>query len=211
MPIRALAAAAALLMLTPVPLLAEEIGCEGVFKQSATLAEIEAAFGKDNVVTGEVPGPEGTTMIATTIFPNDPQRTMQVRWWDEQNVAYLAGVTLAPADTGPGGIKIGMPIDAVQAVNGEAFNLFGFYWDYGGFAGFESGTLSALPGGCVLSLRFAPTREDLPENVMNAISGDIELRSDMPELLEAKVAVGEVNLGYALPEELAEGGEEAAE
>jgi hypothetical protein len=62
----------------------------------------------------------------------------------------------------------------------------------------------------VLSLRFAPTREDLPQDVMNAISGDVELKSDMPEMLEAKVAVGEVNLGYPYPEELGEGGEDAA-
>ena len=72
MPIRVIATAAIVtLSLGAAPLLAEEIGCEGVFKQSASLADIEAAFGKDNVVTGEVPGPEGTTMIATTIFPNE--------------------------------------------------------------------------------------------------------------------------------------------
>ena len=63
----------------------------------------------------------------------------------------------------------------------------------------------------MLNLRFAPTRENLPEDVMNAISGDVELKSDMPEILEAKVAVGEVNIGYPYPEELEEGGEEAAE
>jgi hypothetical protein len=199
----------AALLLGTAPAFADEIGCEGVFKQSATLADIESAFGKENVVTGEVPGPEGTTMVATTIYPNDPARTMQVRWWDEQKVEYLAGVTLAAGDSGPGGIKVGMPIEEVQAINGEAFSLFGFYWDYGGYAGFENGKLSELPGGCVLSLRFAPTREDLPDNVMNAISGDSEFRSDMPEMLVAKVAVREVNLGYPLPEELAEGGEDA--
>jgi hypothetical protein len=210
MTIRAITVAAALL-LGAAPALAEEINCEGVFKQDATLAEIEAAFGKENVVTGEVPGPEGTTMIATTIYPEDPARTMQVRWWDEQDAEYLAGVTLAADDTGPGGVNVGMPIEEVQAINGEPFSLFGFYWDYGGFAGFESGSLSDLPGGCVLNLRFAPTREDLPEDVMNAISGDVELRSDMPEMLEAKVAVGEVNIGYPYPEELGEGGEDASE
>jgi len=31
------------------------------------------------------------------------------------------------------------PIEEVQAINGEAFNVFGFYWDYGGYAGFDSG------------------------------------------------------------------------
>ena len=208
MTIRAASAITFLLMLSTAPGLAEEINCEGVFKQNATLAEIEAAFGKDNVVTGEVPGPEGTTMIATTIYPNDAQRTMQVRWWDETNATYLAGVTLAPGDTGPGGVKIGMPIEEVQAINGEPFGLMGFYWDYGGSAGFDSGKLSGLPGGCYLNLQLSPTLQVLPEDVSSAISGDVELRSDQPEVLAAKVAVNEVNLGYAYPEELEEGGTE---
>jgi hypothetical protein len=206
---RTLSAVAAVLALWAAPALTEEIRCDGVFNQKATLADIETAFGKENVVTGEVPGPEGTTMIATTIYPNDPDRTMQVRWWDEENVAYLAGVTLAAGDSGPGGVKVGMPIAEVQAINGEPFSLFGFFWDYGGSAGFASGKLSGLPGDCYLSLQFSPMEENLPENVMNAISGDIELRSDMPELTEAKVAVREVNLGYAYPPELEDGGETA--
>jgi hypothetical protein len=205
MTIRAASTIAALLALAAAPALAEEVTCEGVFHEDATLAEIEAAFGTDNVVTGEVPGPEGTTMIATTIFPDDPARTMEVRWWDEENIAHLAGVTLAPGDTGPGGVALGMPIAAVEAINGEPFRLFGFFWDYGGSAGFETGTLSGLPGGCVLNLRFSPTREDLPEDLMLAISGDTELRSDMPELTEAKVAIDEINLGYPYPEELDNG------
>lgn len=200
---------AALLALSAAPALAEEIGCDGVFNQGATLTDIEAAFGKENVVTGEVPGPEGTTMVATTIYPNDPERTMQVRWWDEENVAYLAGVTIAAGDSGPGGVKVGMPIGEVQAINGEPFTLFGFFWDYGGSAGFASGKLSGLPGECFLNLQFAPMEENLSDRVLNAISGDTELTSDMPELAEAKVAVSEVNIGYAYPPELEDGGETA--
>ena len=179
-----------------------------MFNQNVTLGEIEAAFGKENVVTGEVPGPEGTVMIATTIYPNDPDRTMQVRWWDEANLTYLAGVTLAQGDTGPGGVKVGMPIEEVQAINGEPFVLMGVFWDYGGGAGFQSGKLSNLPGGCYLGMQLSPTLDQLPEDISMAISGDVELRSDQPEVLAAKVAVWEVNLGYAYPEELEEGGDE---
>jgi hypothetical protein len=208
MPFRAAATASFLLMLTATPLLAEEIGCEGVFNQNATLAQIEAAFGKQNVVTGEVPGPEGSTMIATTIYPDDSQRTMQVRWWDEENVKYFAGVTLAQTDTGPHGIKVGMPIEDVEAINGEPFGLMGFFWDYGGGASFDTGVLSDIPGGCYLNLQLSPTIDMLPEEVSTAISGDIELRSNQPEVLAAKVAVWEVNLGYAYPQELEEGGDE---
>src|SRR5688572_16171443 len=127
MPIRAIVTAA-LLMLTTAPVVAEGIGCDGVFNQNATLADFEATFGKENVVTGEVPGPEGTTMIATTVYPNDPERTMQLRWWDEENVKYFAGLTLAKGDAGPGGVKLGMSIEEVEAISGEPFRLFGFFW-----------------------------------------------------------------------------------
>ncbi|HZY68461.1 MAG TPA: hypothetical protein VFE52_07730 [Devosia sp.] len=209
MAIRApLTALAVTVAVVSAPVSAAEIGCEGVFNAETTLADLEAEFGAENVVTGEVPGPEGTTMVATTIFPDDPDRTMQVRWWDEENVSSFAGVTLAAGDTGPGGIALGMPIAEVEAINGEPFNLWGFFWDYGGGAGFQSGTLSDIPGGCFVNLRFAPAREDLPDSLSLAISGDIELRSDMPELTEAEVVVREINLGYPFPEEL-EGGETA--
>jgi hypothetical protein len=201
MPIRAVVTAA-LLMLTTAPVLAEEIGCEGVFNQNATLADFEAAFGKQNVVTGEVPGPEGTTMIATMVYPDDPQRSMQLRWWDEENVKYFAGLTLAKGDSGPGGVKLGMPIADVQAINGEPFTLLGFFWDYGGSSGFEAGKLADLPGGCFLNIHFYPTLDPLPEDISNAISGDMELRSDMPEVLAAKVVVDEINLGFPYPPEL---------
>ena len=201
MPIRVIATAA-LLMLTAAPAFAEEIGCDGVFNANATLADFETAFGKDNVVTGEVPGPEGTTMIATTVYPNDPERTMQLRWWDEENVKYFAGLTLAKGDTGPGGVKRGMPIEAVQAANGEPFTLLGFFWDYGGGAGFDTGKLADLAGECFLNLHFTPTLEPLPEAISIAISGEQELRSDMPEVLAAKVVVDEINLGFPYPPEL---------
>lgn len=212
MTIRALTAAA--LMLAATPALAGEIDCEGVFNQNATLADFEAAFGKENVVTGEVPGPEGTTMIATTVYPNDPERTMELHWWDEENVRYFAGLTLARGDTGPGGVRSGMPIGDVQAINGEAFTLLGFFWDYGGSAGFDAGKLGNLPGGCFLNLHFSPTLDPLPDDISAAISGDMELRSDMPEVRAAKVVVDEINLGFPYPPELegemAGEGEEAA-
>ena len=193
---------AALLMLGGAPALATEYGCEGIFAENTTLAAIKAEFGKENVVTGEVPGPEGEIFTATTIYPGDPEREMQVRWWDEKNLTYFAGVTLGAGDIGPGGVKAGMPIEEVEAINGEPFGLMGFFWDYGGGAGFTSGQLSVLPGGCHLGLRLSPTIDQLPEDVSLAISGDVELRSDMPVVRAAKVAVYQVDLLYPYPEEL---------
>jgi hypothetical protein len=100
------------------------------------------------------------------------------------------------ADTAPGGVKVGMGIDEVQALNGEPFTLQGFYWDYGGAAGFQTGKLANLPGGCFMSLMFNPSVEELDQATSDAISGDRELTSDMPEFKVAKPVVQEVSLGY---------------
>ena len=187
----------AALLLCTAPALADEIACSGVLGADATLAGIETAYGKDNVVTGEVPGPEGTTMIATTVFPNDPDKMFMVYWWDEEKHERIAGFTVAKNDTAPGGVKVGMGIAEVQAINGEPFTLMGFYWDYGGSAGFQSGKLSDLPGGCFLNLQFEPSIQELGDDVANAISGDRELSSDMEELKIAAPVVTEINMGYA--------------
>jgi hypothetical protein len=190
----------AVLGLCAGPALADEIKCEGAFGKDATLSDFEKAYGKANVVTGEVPGPEGTTMIATTVFPGDEDKTFQVYWWDEEKHEGLAGVTIAKADTAPMGIKLGMPIEEVQKINGQVFTLMGFGWDYGGAAGFQEGNLANLPGGCFMSLTFAPSVDELPEATSEAISGDKEIRSDMKEFSIAKPVVTAINLGYPAPE-----------
>ena len=188
------------LIIVAAPALADEIACTGPFAQDATLTDIEAAFGKANVVTGDVPGPEGTTLVATTVFGNDADKAFTVYWWDEDKHEHLSGFTVPASRVAPGGVALGMGIADVEALNGAPFTLTGFFWDYGGSAGFESGKLAELPGGCLLNLRFSPTLDPLPEDLSNAISGDRELRSDMTEVLAAKPVVEEITVGYPAPE-----------
>lgn len=198
MTIRAFAFALLPLMLA-APALADEIACAGALGPDATLAQIEQTYGKQNVVTGEVDGPEGTTMIATTVFPKDEAKTFQVYWFDEEKHERIAGFTVPAAATGPGGVKVGMAIADVQELNGEPFKLSGFYWDYGGSAGFDSGKLSHLPGGCFLNLTFNPSVDPPDDKVSAAISGEQDLRSDMKEFEVIKPVVQSIDLGYADP------------
>jgi hypothetical protein len=190
------ALAFALFAFAATPVFAAEIACDGVFNPNATADDFVKAYGKHNVVTGEVDGPEGTTMIATTVFGDDPNKSFQVYWWDEDKYARVAGFTVPADSTGPGGVKVGMGIDEVQKLNGEPFTLSGFWWDYGGSAGFQTGKLSELPGGCYMSLQFEPSVEELDQSVSDAISGDRELTSDQKEMAIAKPVVTQINLGF---------------
>lgn len=181
------------------PCLAEEIACEGVFAIDSSEARLIQSYGADNVVTGIVPGPEGTEMLATTVFPDDPKRSLQFVWWNEDALSDPSYIDLPSKLVAPGGIHIGMSLAEVEAINGEPFTLLGFGWDYGGSAGFEAGALSDLPGDCILSVRFE--YGDSPEGLDTLPAmGDKELTSDDPLLGQMDVRVYAMSIGYPHPD-----------
>ena len=185
---------------------ADDVSCSGVFGAESTEALVKQTFGDDNVVTGDVPGPEGTTMFATTVFPNDPERTMEFVWFDEENRTGLSYVELSPSQTGPHRIHIGMSVAEVEAANGEPFSIGGFWWDYGGYAQIESGNLAGDGNGCFISLRFSPNDDALGDTDVTAISGEVIIPSSEPLLEQVDTSVQSISLGYPDPnyEELAD-------
>lgn len=194
LPVALLALAGAVL-----PAAAAELACSGAFGPDSSEARLIETFGKENVVFGEVPGAEGETMLATTVFPNDEARRFQVGWWDEENRDSIAYFTVPPNDSAPGGVHIGQTVAEVQALNGEPFTLLGFYWDYGGSASFTSGKLASLPGGCSLGVAFEP-RKDLPAGVDDTpILGDREVSSTEPLLVDLDARIYDVYLSYPDP------------
>lgn len=181
------------------PALADEIACEGAFGIDSSEARLIALYGAENVVTGIVPGPEGTEMLATSVFPDDPEATLQFIWWDEDSLSGPSYIELPATRTAPGGVRIGLSLAEVEALNGEAFTLLGFGWDYGGSAGFETGALSDLPGGCRLNLLFDPGPPPAGVDTMR-VMGDKELSSDDPLLAQMPVAVYAMSIGYPHPD-----------
>ena len=179
---------------------AEPVACTGPFGPDSSEATLIETFGAQNVVTGQVYGPEGMELLATTVFPDDPQRTMRVGWWDEENRTQLSYVDLAPSQVGPGGVRVGMTVDEIRALNGEPFTIGGFWWDYGGYANIQSGNLADLPGGCYLSLRFGPTEDYSTDIDVTPVAGEVQIPSDEPLLKTLDVRVQVVSLSYASPD-----------
>lgn len=185
-------------ILLVTPAMAEEIKCEGAFAADSSEARLIETYGKDNVVTGDVPGPEGSTMLATTVFPNDPAKTFEVGWWNEEKLETLAYVTVPADATLPNGLKVGTTIDEAEALNGGPFQLWGFFWDYGGGTNFADGKLAELPGGCYVSARF--TVGDYPESLdVGPVSGDVEISSSEPLLDTVHATIGSLTIGYPDP------------
>lgn len=183
------------LLLLAAPAMAADLACQGPFAGDSSEARLIESFGKDNVVTGDVPGPEGSTVLATTVFPNDPTRTMEFGWWDEEKHERVAYFTVPPGDTAPGGLKQGLTVKEVEALNGGPFQMYGFFWDYGGSAGFEGGRLGAPAGGCIVSVRF--TTGDYPADLnIDAISGDTQISSTEPLLATVDARIDTITVGY---------------
>ena len=185
-------------VLTATPILSAEIKCEGAFAADSSEARLIETYGAGNVVTGEVPGPEGSTLLATTIFPNDAAKKQEFGWWDETKLENLAYVTVPAGVTTPGGLEIGMSIAAVEALNGAPFELYGFFWDYGGTAVTSGGTFENLPGGCTVSFRFAVG--DYPADLdVGPISGDSLIHSSEPLLKTVGAHIDTLTIGYPDP------------
>jgi hypothetical protein len=196
MPVRA---SLVVLFALATPALAEEIVCEGAFAIDSSEARLIELYGADNVVTGIVPGPEGSEMLATTVFPDNPKKTLQFVWWHEDTLSDPSYIELPDKAVAPGGLRTGMSLAEVEAINGEPFTLLGFGWDYGGAAGFDSGALADLPGDCMLSLQFEYGASPEGVDTLPAM-GDKELSSDDPLLAQMQVRIDFISVGYPHPD-----------
>jgi len=190
--------------LVATPVLAKDktaFSCTGVFGPDSSEALVKQTYGADNVVTGMVPGAEGQDMLATTVFPNDPDKTLLFAWMNDQTREGLAFVDLPPSIAGPHDIHVGMSVAEVLAINGRPFNVGGFWWDYGGYAQIEEGALANTElTTCYLSLRFAPA-DAYPQDLdVSAVSGEVSIPADEPLLAKLDTRLTVVSVSYPGPD-----------
>lgn len=184
------------LALLATPAFADDLKCDGPFAADSSEARLVETYGRDNVVTGDIPGPEGSTILATTVFPNDPEKKMEFGWWDEDSLTQLAYFTVPAKDTAPNGLRTGMTIKEVETMNGAPFALSGFWWDYGGYADFTGGKLADIEGGCMTSVQFQPMAEYPADLNVDAISGDQQIESSEPLLETVGARIDSISVSY---------------
>lgn len=189
--------------LIATPALAKDktaFACDGVFGPDSSEALLIETYGADNVLTEMTDGPEGSTILVTKVFPDDPARMLQFSWMDEEDHAGLGAVDLPPTMAGADGVRVGMSVAEVEAINGAPFNIGGFWWDYGGYAMVETGKFANLDDGCYISLRFAPADRDYGNLDVSAVSGEVTIPSDEPLLETLDVRLQVLTISYPGPE-----------
>jgi hypothetical protein len=155
-------------------------------------------FGFGNVTTTDVKAPDGTKVAASVIFPDDPQRRLEVWWRDatSHSGTYLIDITGQSDWTAPDGLRLGLTLAEVEKLNQKSFKLTGF--DKNGVAttsDWGGGELASLAGGCNagLSLRADPK---VSAKIIGALSPNKEYASSNPQMRAAKPTVSEILIGY---------------
>jgi hypothetical protein len=171
---------------------AHVIACSGAFAKGSSHLQLATVFGSENVTFTDVDGPEGTRIPGSVLFPKDPKRRLEVIWNDAagRRDTQVIDINGQSAWTGPKGLKLGMPLAAVEKLNGRPFRLTGFGGDNAGSVlGWNDGALAKLPGDCAIGMRFAP-------DASATATAEGELSSDDASLRAAKPKVVEILIGY---------------
>ena len=169
-----------------------------MFAKESTHIKLAMKYDSRNVTYGQVDGPEGSKIPGSILFPNDPKRRLEVLWANEaaRSDPSVIAINGKSQWSAPKGMKLGLPIAALEKANGKPFKLSGF--DKDGFtsvAGWDGGALSTLPGGCKMGMRLHVNTK-APEEARKAVTGDKELSSNDAGVKAVKPTVIEILVGY---------------
>lgn len=170
---------------------------ESLLRPDDTLASARSRLGAAQVAEEELPGAEGETSSGWRLYPDDPERSIEV-WLNEAGRPQALFVRGAKSIwVRADGVRLGMTSAELQAKNGRPFKFFGFEWDYGGAISDWRGGALAVDGatrGPVVLCPPDPYPQDYP-------AGDSEFPSDDPRMVARPAVVCEfgVNLDFVAP------------
>jgi hypothetical protein len=179
---------------------ANVVACNGVFAKDSGHLKLAIKYDSRNITYGEVDGPDGSKLNASIIYPNDPRRRLEVLWNNDADRSDTQVIAINGRSqwVAPKGLKLGLPIAAIEKINGRPFKLSKFGPDgNASVLGWEGGALSTLPGGCKVGLRLAAD-DKAADEARNAVGGegDKELLSSDPNVRAVKPKVVEILIGY---------------
>ena len=177
---------------------ARTVACSGTFSQKSSHIALATRYGPQNLTFAEVDGPDGTKLMASVLYPSDPKRRLEVLW---QNEAGRSGTSLMAINgqstwTAPKGLRLGMPLAALEKLNGKPFRLTGLDKDnVSSVLDWQDGALAKLPGGCKIGLRLKPDPK-APAEARAELAGDKQFLSNDASVKAIKPMIAEILVGY---------------
>jgi|KBSSwiStaDraftv2_1062776.scaffolds.fasta_scaffold529795_2 hypothetical protein len=171
----------------------------GPIQGKTSLADLIRLFGKDNVRETRIEGAEGETYPGAIVFPNDPLKKLKLIWKDDvKNAIAEASVEGEKSVWKTAeGVTLGTTLRELNALNGRAFTVSGFGWDYGGRVLSWNGGALAPPFPKAFSLQLSPNPAK-PEGQKNApaVTGDKALPSSLHALQALEPRVVEMSCQF---------------
>lgn len=151
----------------------------GALDRYGSELDLAKAYGAKSVRDSSIALGEGETAPGSLVYPEDPQRRVEIIWSDPAvkrapQRAVLRGERsrwMLPHD-----ISLGTSLTELEHANGRPFRMTGFGWDYAGaVTSWEGGALdSLLPG---VRIYLEPRIEDRAGAAYRRIQGDHEFVS----------------------------------
>ena len=185
---------------TPAPA-SDRWALPGPVHPRVTDRELDAHFGKANLRRDTVPGAEGIGSVPVVlVYPDDPRQRLELIRDEGDPDGPIRSVRASGVD-GPWhtvtGIRLGMPLADLVALNGAPVSFYGLSWDYGGgVADWHGGRLANAEGDPVIHQVVLGTREGDDSDGLPI--GDALFRSDdarWPRLGE-RLAVRELAVSW---------------
>ncbi|MBY0296216.1 MAG: hypothetical protein K2X71_09275 [Methylobacterium sp.] len=174
------------------------------FPKTMDEAALVKRYGRENVVSADLEGAEGSTERGTVVYPKDPSRRLEISWHDVKKrrrpasiaVKGRSGWLVQVPGSRRASLGLGASLADVEEANERPFSLYGFEWDMGGFvSGWKSGKLAAMPGGCFLGVRFGFNAK-AKDRDLNRVSGDKEFTSSDRGMVAVRPVVSTITLGW---------------
>jgi len=167
---------------------ARVVACSGAFAKNSGHLRLAQAYGVHNVEFTEVSGDDGSTLMASVLFPTDPKRRLEVLWDDDTQRTGTRMVVIDGQSTWTAykGIHLGLPLAALEKANGKPFKLMGF--EKGGMAivsDWNGGALGLLTDGCKVGVQFKPDPK-AAAGTLEAAGRDKEFASTDPAIRAAR-------------------------
>ena len=179
----------------------------GAINANTSEKELIKIYGRANVRRMAIDVGEGETLPGTVLFPGDPRRKLSILWRDPatrlrpESISITSKTTLWKTDRG---ITIGTPLTTIEKLNGRAFALTGFAWDYEGTVLHANGglltELGTLAGeditGRTLLLRVAPSAAMRTRPEYERVLGDGSFLSDNADMRKLDPRVYEMTVTF---------------
>jgi hypothetical protein len=164
---------------------------------TTTEAELEATYGKANVVSQNIDLGEGETEPGTALFPHDPTREVDILWKDPQVKRSPKQVQISGEKSEwktVHGITLGTTLKTLEQLNRKPFLLAGFGFDYSGtITSWNQGAMEdelVRPGRVIL--RLLPKNNSVHSKAETSVLGDRYFSSGHPAMQELNPRVYQI-------------------